>query len=543
MPNSQTAKQPNSQTAKQPNSHSIASWCSYRTYLNDTDKSKTLISNEKNHEYLLLENESSDLWFFLSQNKSFANLLNYAATRNIDEESLISFLDELSEAELLVSNNFQNNSLTAEPLSAPTQDKNTPDAQLEYEISEWAYSQGFLFSAHWEITYRCNEICVHCFNPGAAHTSDEKPNRNRDELTTKESFALIDDLVKSGVFRLTISGGEATLRKDFFEIVSYARSRGLSVVLYTNGLRLTEDFIQKLKTLWLHAVEISIYSSNPEIHDSITNVKGSFQKSIDALSMLKNSNIKAVMKSVQMQHTVHGYQLTRELGEKLNINVVIDSLLSPALDGKKAPLNHELPFTEMVALAATAGSPLFVGNEQNNWDKKDVQKILDKPVCGAGRKTLSIDPEGQISPCVAFPVHIGNVREKGFYPAWQHSQLQKQTSELNSDSLKKVSTDNFLSAWQSITLKSFDECGTHERCAWCNGLCPGDALLYSDNPLAAAENHCRESSARMTAAKMLMNGLNQQEIYAQLGVSTDLGRQYESRAKPTYPHFRLQPSS
>jgi hypothetical protein len=251
------------------------------------------------------------------------------------------------------------------------------------------------------------------------------------------------------------------------------------------------------------------------------------------------------MKSVQMQQTIQGYQLTRELGEKIGVTVVIDSLLSPALDGNKAPLNHELPFSEMVALAATSGSPLYVGDERNNWDQKDIEKACHLPVCGAGRKTLSINPEGQLSTCVAFPIAIGAVRNEGLYATWQRSLTYstKPMPELNSDSLKNVAPDNFLGAWQSITLNSFDECGTHERCAWCSGLCPGDALLQGGSPLAAAENHCRESAARMTAAKMLISGLNQDAIYAQLGVSTDFGRQYLSRIKSAYPHFQLQPTS
>jgi len=526
--------------------YSIAPWVSYRTYLPNSADSRTLIFNEKNHDYLLLEGDSSDIWFYLSKGKPFEFLTNYASNQDIDKETLVLFLAELSEAELLVSGDVSENyNNTTLPVSFSAQDKNTPDAQqLEDEISEWAWSKGFLFSIHWEITYRCNEICIHCFNPGAAHKPDEIPNRNRDELTTTEAFNLIDDLVKVGVFHLTISGGEATLRKDFFEIVQYARQNGLCVMLYTNGLRLTDDFIEKLKKLWLHSVEISIYSSNPEIHDQITKVPKSFEKSVNALRKLTESNIRGIMKSVQMKHTIQGYELTREFGEKIGVQVEIEALLSPAIDGNKSPLNHELPFAEMVALSATAGSPLYVGDKNNNWGRKNMQKAFNLPVCGAGRKRLAIDPEGQITPCTVMPIKVGSVRKEGVYTTWERalSQSRMPVAELNNDnSSKNLSPDKFLGYWQNIVLSSFDECGTHERCAWCRGLCPGDALLQTDNPLAAAETHCLESSARMTAAKMLMSGLNQEMIYAQLGVSTDFGRQYDSRTKSVYPHFQLQP--
>ena len=79
--------------------------------------------------------------------------------------------------------------------------------------------------AYITITSVCNSKCKYC---------DIWKNRAEGEPTTDEWKAIIDELAALGVVTLTYSGGEPLIRKDLFELASYAKSRGLITMVVTN---------------------------------------------------------------------------------------------------------------------------------------------------------------------------------------------------------------------------------------------------------------------------------------------------------------------
>jgi hypothetical protein len=83
------------------------------------------------------------------------------------------------------------------------------------EMTEKALRRNIPLSVQLDLTYRCNERCVHCYLDHDDHG----------EMTTAEIKHLLDEMADAGVFILTLSGGEIFLRKDFFEILEHARRR------------------------------------------------------------------------------------------------------------------------------------------------------------------------------------------------------------------------------------------------------------------------------------------------------------------------------
>ena len=81
-----------------------------------------------------------------------------------------------------------------------------------------------------DVTYRCNERCVHCYLDHDDHG----------EMTTAEIIDVLDQMAAAGVFFLTFSGGEILMRRDFFEILEYARELMFCVKLKTNALMIHE---------------------------------------------------------------------------------------------------------------------------------------------------------------------------------------------------------------------------------------------------------------------------------------------------------------
>jgi MoaA/NifB/PqqE/SkfB family radical SAM enzyme len=103
---------------------------------------------------------------------------------------------------------------------------------------------------HLDLTYRCNERCVHCYLDHEDHG----------EMSTAEILDLLDQLAEAGVFFLILSGGEIFLRKDLFEIVEHARKLQFSVKLKTNAVMLREARPGASRHLGVQMVQISVYS-------------------------------------------------------------------------------------------------------------------------------------------------------------------------------------------------------------------------------------------------------------------------------------------
>src|ERR1700735_5909600 len=130
---------------------------------------------------------------------------------------------------------------------------------LMAEMGLKALELGIPISVQLDLTYRCNERCVHCYLDHDDHG----------EMTTTEIKHLLDEMADAGVFILTLSGGEIFLRKDFFEILEHARQLMFCVKLKTNAIMIHEREAARIRDLGVESIQISIYSHRPEVHDAI----------------------------------------------------------------------------------------------------------------------------------------------------------------------------------------------------------------------------------------------------------------------------------
>src|SRR2546428_13617840 len=96
---------------------------------------------------------------------------------------------------------------------------------LMQEMNQRALDAGVPLSVHLDVTYRCNERCVHCYLDHDDHG----------EMTTGEMLSVIGQLAEAGVFFLTLSGGEGPTRRDFFDILERPRSPRSCSNLKTNA--------------------------------------------------------------------------------------------------------------------------------------------------------------------------------------------------------------------------------------------------------------------------------------------------------------------
>ena len=94
------------------------------------------------------------------------------------------------------------------------------------------------FKLDWELTYRCNLKCAHCYQTGLSYG---------EELSTKKIYSILDELASLGCLYITFTGGEILLRKDFLDIAQYARKKNFALRLFTNGTLIDPGTADKIK--------------------------------------------------------------------------------------------------------------------------------------------------------------------------------------------------------------------------------------------------------------------------------------------------------
>ena len=344
---------------------------------------------------------------------------------------------------------------------------------LLQQMTEKALARNIPLSVQLDLTYRCNERCVHCYLDHEDHG----------EMTTAEIKHLLDEMADAGVFILTLSGGEIFLRKDFFEILEYARlERQFCVKLKTNAIMIRERQAVRIREIGVEAIQISIYSHRPEVHDAITLVPGSLQRSLDAARFLKSQGLRVIFANVLMVQNLEDYQGVRALAEELGVECTLDPTITPMMDGDRSVLelgvNHE-------ALRQVFRDRALVGDVEEfcTIAAPADEDALSALPCSAGHTACYVSPYGDVFPCVQFPLPTGNVRNERFLDIWRHSERMKEV--------------------RSIRLKDLTTCTSCSHVGSCT-RCPGLAFMEG-NMRGPSSQDCEKSFARtgIPSANML----------------------------------------
>jgi len=340
------------------------------------------------------------------------------------------------------------------------------------EITAKALRLNVPLAVQLDITYRCNERCVHCY----------LDHHDHGEMTTSEILRLIDEMADAGVLTLTLSGGEIFLRKDFFEIVEHARRLTFCVKLKTNALLIGEREAARLRDLAVQEIQVSIYSHRPEVHDAITLVPGSLNRSLSAIRFLKAQDLKVVMANVLMRQNMSDYAAVKDLAEEIGVEFTLDPTITPMMNGDRSILSLG---ADADTLRGVFRDSVVVGDvdEFCAIPSDTGEANLDSRPCSAGHTTCYVSPYGDVFPCVQFPLPTGNVRRERFVDIWRHS---SQMIEV-----------------RSIRLKDLPTCSSCSHAGACT-RCPGLAYMEG-NMRGPSSQDCQKSFARtgIPSANML----------------------------------------
>ena len=274
----------------------------------------------------------------------------------------------------------------------------------------------------WELTRNCNLDCVHCRARAGAGPYDN-------ELTFDECVRIIDDIAAFASPTIILTGGEPLLRKDVFDIVGHAVSKGLRTVMAVNGTLVDRTIAAKMKEAGILRVSMSLDGKNQEAHDSFRRVSGSYD---------------AVMEAGR---------IFREVGLPFQINTTVTRLNAADLSDIYGLVKRmgAIAWHTFLLVPVGRGEGLK-GEELNaamyedvlNWlyEREEEHELEMKVTCAphyyrivkerggtpksagclAGKSFLFISHTGIAQPCGYLELPCGDIRKEGIRQVWERSE-------------------------------------------------------------------------------------------------------------------------
>ena len=298
----------------------------------------------------------------------------------------------------------------------------------------------------WNLTYRCNLACEHCYlDAGPKPLVGTENFADRTELNTEECFKVIDEIVAFAPECLTIlTGGEPLLRRDILDIVRRAAERGLWVVVGTNGVRITENVAHRLAEAGARGLSLSLDALDPERHDRFRMVRGAWQNTVEGAEILNRTGLPFIVQTTAGAHNLGELDAIADFAhERLAAKVWNLYFLVPTGRGQfvsdMTPGQYDEVLASLYRIQRKyAGRMLVNAKCAPHYIKTVLQHQQsgagegETPIrsysggaggCPAGTHYLGIRPNGDVTPCPYLPVFAGSLRRTSLTELWASSEL------------------------------------------------------------------------------------------------------------------------
>lgn len=290
-----------------------------------------------------------------------------------------------------------------------------PEKSTQEFFEEYFKDKPQLTNLHIEITSKCNERCVHCYIPHDNKVSDIEPDLFYDILKQCKNMKLL---------HLTLSGGEPMLHNSFCDFLRKCKEYDFSVNVLSNLTLLNDEIIKEMRANPLLGVQVSLYSMDSNIHDEITQMKGSFEKTKNAILKLIENDIPLQISCPIMKQNKNCYDDVKNWAKKHKIHVGDDYAIIARYNHSTQNLSNRLSINEIKEVInniVVNDTSYFEQMEREAEKKKDV--TLNDFICNVCHSSICIADNGNIYPCAGWQdYNIGNVKETSLKDIWNNSQ-------------------------------------------------------------------------------------------------------------------------
>lgn len=256
-------------------------------------------------------------------------------------------------------------------------------------------NQRFLYNAELFLDTRCNLKCVHC------SISKYQTQKGYSRFMSLEEVTRVaDELKKLNCFLCCLVGGELTLRKDLFDIISVFHQRHILPTIITNGILIDEKYIKELKKAGIFNIGVSLNGASANTHDPFVQKEGAYEKAVQTIDLALQEGILTSIAVVPTHENLANgdYQklIDFAVAKKIRVNVNY-----PALAGELTD-DYEALLTE---------AEIKIARKYFNLPNvtSDFTVLADKYQCPAGERKIYILPDGSVCPCTFIHISFGNI--------------------------------------------------------------------------------------------------------------------------------------
>lgn len=297
----------------------------------------------------------------------------------------------------------------------------------------------------WEITTACALACRHC-------RAKAQPQRHPLELSTEECQRVLDELASFDHPPVVVlSGGDAFMRPDLFDLVEYGSSLGLMMSVAPSATALvTHERLQRLKDLGVSRISLSLDGSNSENHDSFRGFSGSFQRTLEAMSTAREVGLSFQVNTTVSRQTLEDLPSIANLLKttsavmwdlfflvptgRANHNDVISAEEHEQLFKWIYDIQSEVPFQVKTTLGMhyrrvqvfkKISEMASEGEDVPALTRRNIRQLYRGVATNDGRGILFISHLGDIFPSGFLPISAGNVRRDSAVDVYRESLLFK----------------------------------------------------------------------------------------------------------------------
>lgn len=294
-------------------------------------------------------------------------------------------------------------------------------AQLEesssHFLGEYFKDHPFLETFHIELISKCNERCVHCYIP--------HENKNS-EIDCDLMLQVLEQCKELGVLTIIFSGGEPMLHPNFCDFLRRAKDLDFNVTILSNLTLLNEEILEALMYRHASCVNVSLYSMDAYVHDAITTVKGSFEKTKSNILKLLDHNVPVQINCPIMKQNKDSFCEVVKWGQSHKCSVITDYLIMARSDHSIDNLDNRLTVHDLpsVIKSLIENDVVFQSNVRNQQTDfvPSSKNHAEERVCGVGMSTLCMVATGTVYPCAGWQQYIcGDLRKNTLKEIWENS--------------------------------------------------------------------------------------------------------------------------
>jgi len=266
-------------------------------------------------------------------------------------------------------------------------------------------------TANLAITHKCQCRCRHC-------SADPFRNKDREEVTTEEIKQVVDGALELGANLVIYVGGEPMLRNDLYELIDYVDKSKAIVMIFTNGLLLTDENCKRLADAGLFSLNVSIDSPRPEQHNKWRAVPGCYEKAFEGAARAREHGILTGVSTYTTHETLANGD-TERLLEIAQENGFHEVTIFDCI-----PSGKFLKDETVILSPEEKKRVIELGHKFHNMDHPmgvNVMAEINSPEgvgCYGASSQFYMTAYGDINPCDFNPVCFGNIREMPIQAIW-----------------------------------------------------------------------------------------------------------------------------